>query len=629
MSGGTRTTGDLVAAVVRLMPDAAVVVDGQGRIVAANALAEAVFGYPPGRLDGLDVDSLVPRYLRGLHSGHRATYAARPAQRPMGAGTELSAVRQDGTEFPVEISLAPLGVPERPLTLAAVRDLTDRRAAWEAQARLAAIVSSSDDAVVSMDLTGVITSWNPGAERLLGYGAEQIIGTSFSNLVPAEARAEMEQQMDRVRSSMRATTIDTKRLHVEGAEVDVAESISLIKERSGHATGFSCLLRDNTDRKRVERDLRRLLDDARRRERWLEAISEIRLSILSGGPLDETLDLIILRACELAEAEGAAISLPSSEDELNVVAAGGIAAAGLGATVHVGESIMGNIFTTGRSTAVYHSAQQPGADDVFLSDQKVGPVMHTALTTSSGPGGVLVVLRSDDRLGFDNDDIRMVESIGEQAGVAVEIAGAQDAQQELALTADRERIARDLHDHVIQRLFAVGMGLQAAGNAITDERARERIDESVEELDATIRDVRSTIFSLELRATEHIERSTRARILEVASSAAPAMGYQARLQFDGPIDTKVPEELVGDLLAVVREALSNTARHADATTVEVRVEVGEDLCVVVTDDGKGLGTTTRSSGISNLRARAEARGGTMAVSEPPGGGTRLEWRVPL
>lgn len=223
----------------------------------------------------------------------------------------------------------------------------------------------------------------------------------------------------------------------------------------------------------------------------------------------------------------------------------------------------------------------------------------------------------------------MVETLAQQAELALEFASAQSDRDQLALIADRERIARDLHDHVIQRLFAVGMALQAATHSITDSRALERINDSVEELDATIRDVRSTIFSLEIRAAQRVESSTRSRILDVASMAAESLGFQPRLQFDGPVDTRVPEEMVPDVLAVVRESLSNTARHAAASTVEVRIVVKDELVITVTDDGKGLEGATRSSGLANLRARAEGRSGTMLVSSTGERGTRLEWRVPL
>ena len=223
----------------------------------------------------------------------------------------------------------------------------------------------------------------------------------------------------------------------------------------------------------------------------------------------------------------------------------------------------------------------------------------------------------------------MVESFAQQAGLTVEIAQAQTVREQLTLMADRERIARDLHDHVIQRLFATGMALQAAANSVSDSRVLDRINDSVEELDATIRDVRSTIFSLELRATERVETSARSQILDIASKASAGLGFQPRLQFDGPVDTRVPEEMIPDLLAVVRESLSNAARHAGASSVEVRIEVHDDLVVTITDDGQGLKDANRLSGLANMRTRAESRGGTMSLDQERKRGMQVKWRVPL
>ncbi|HUY63781.1 MAG TPA: PAS domain S-box protein [Acidimicrobiales bacterium] len=627
------TPGELVEAVVRLMPDPAVVVDGTGRIVAANALAERQFGYPNGALAGTSIENLVPARFRSRHSRHRAGYTERPTQRPMGAGLSLWAERRDGTIFPVDISLAPLGVPEQPLTLAAIRDLSERRAEWEAEARLASIVASSDDAIISMNLTGTVTSWNPGAERLLGFEAKEMVGRSFWRIVPAQRRVEVEERMARVRASMRVPTQDTKRLHSNGSEVDVAESMSLTPDASGDAGGFAALLRDITERRRVESDLRSLLAESQRRERWLAAMTEVRTALFSGEDRQRWLELITRRVSELIDADGVMVTLPrdADPDALFVAAIRGEGVMlALDDRIPIDTSLAGRVFRSGESVVSDNFHADSPAPAEILERVPIGPVVLAPLTSSEGPAGTLVVTRVPGRPSFGPEDVRLVESFAQQAGLRMELAHAQDERSHYALVADRERIARDLHDHVIQRLFAVGMSLQAAAHSITDARALDRIENSVEELDATIRDVRSTIFSLELQATEHVETSARSRILDVASFAATALGFQPRLQFDGPVDTLVPEDMVPDLLAVVREALSNTARHAQASTVEVHVGVGDGLVVEITDDGQGAEGRTRSSGLTNLRARAENRGGSMTVE--PGRkskGTRIEWRVPL
>ena len=390
-------------------------------------------------------------------------------------------------------------------------------------------------------------------------------------------------------------------------------------------------MRDISDRKRADEELRRLLVFAQRRERWLEAIAEIRLALLAASSLDDSLELIVGRAAELSDADSVTVTVPTDDPTRVVITAGvgAISEAFVGTEFPVDRSLVGHVLASGASIVSADVAADKGPWTELIDKVAIGPLVCVPLTTSKGLAGVLAVARSRGREPFDTEDVQLLEHFAGQAGLAMDLARVRTDMEQLAVVADRERIARDLHDHVIQRLFAVGMGLQAASNSIAEDRARERIAESVEELDATIREVRSAIFSLELRATSKVEGSTRSRILDVTSQAAKSLGFQPRLQFDGPLDTVVPESLVPDLLAVVREALSNTARHAQATVVEVRVEVSDQLLVSVADDGRGIGETTRASGLANLRARAAAHGGEMAVGPNGTRGTLLVWRVPL
>ena len=621
----------LVDAVIRLMPDASVVVDGDGVIIGANALAEQMFGYPPGALVGMGVETLIPERFRTQHVANRRTYSTDPRSRPMGAGLDLWARRRDGSEFPVDVSLAPLGVPERPLVMAAVRDLTERRAAAEAQSRLAAIVAASDDAIVSLALAGTVTSWNPGAERLLGYRAEEIVGRPLWRLVPAGRRAALEETMARVRAGLRTPTYDSTCLRKDGTEVEVACSVSLMRDQAGRPAGFAAILRDITERKRAEDELRHVLIQLQRRERLVEATAEIRLLLLSGEELARSMKVIAQRAAELADAEGAALALPVGDGLLHVVAAEGAAANLLEDTLAADDSILGAAVTSTDVVVTDRLSEESGFRLGEGTPAARGPAAAVPLRTAAGPKGALLVVRHDGRPPFAPDDIDLIVGFAEQAGLAVELARARQNAEQLAVVADRERIARDLHDHVIQRLFAVGMSLQAASHTVADPAALARLQHAVDELDATIRQVRSTIFSLEqqARGDTSSSTSTRARVLQVVSQSAEALGFQPRLQFDGPIDAAVPEALVADLLAVVREALANTAKHAAANSVEVALSARDELVVEVTDDGTGIGTPTRASGLANLRARAERHGGSLEVTDRSEGGTRLRWRVPL
>ena len=215
-----------------LMPDAAVAVNRDGVIVAVNVRTESFFGYPANELEGKPIEVLVPERFRHAHRRDRAVYSSDPHARPMGAGLDLYARRRDGTEFPVDISLAPIGDKDDALVVAAVRDITERKAAQSAQAQLAAIVRSSTDAIFSMTPRGVMTSWNQAAEEMFGYSHTDVIGHHFSEFFPDD-RA-LEELLGAARSghpSDLRTSRDTRWLTHDGVPVDVAISVSHLDMR--------------------------------------------------------------------------------------------------------------------------------------------------------------------------------------------------------------------------------------------------------------------------------------------------------------------------------------------------------------------------------------------------------------
>ncbi|HEU0191425.1 MAG TPA: histidine kinase, partial [Mycobacterium sp.] len=207
---------------------------------------------------------------------------------------------------------------------------------------------------------------------------------------------------------------------------------------------------------------------------------------------------------------------------------------------------------------------------------------------------------------------------------ALQVARHREDQQKLAVLEDRDRIGRDLHDLVIQRLFATGLQLQGTARLLDDEAQRARVEGAVDDLDTTIQAIRATIFQLGRRAG-----ALSAEVRAVVEEAGRSLASAPVLTLEGPLDGGVPERVRPHLVAVLREALTNVARHAQADTASVLVAVGDDIRVVVEDDGCGMGVTVRRSGLRNLRERAESLGGVLEVTPADERGTRLEWRVPL
>lgn len=231
---------------------------------------------------------------------------------------------------------------------------------------------------------------------------------------------------------------------------------------------------------------------------------------------------------------------------------------------------------------------------------------------------------------FTQEDEDLVVGLAAVAGVAIENARLHARVREVAVVEDRERIARDLHDTVIQQLYATGMSLTAAARLTEKTEVRERLERSIDDLDKTMRSIRSTIFALEASDREH-SAGLRSDIVKLVARAENALGFPPRLVLDGLVDTLVPDGVADHLLAALRESLSNVAKHAHAHRVDAEVTVGGgDVVVRVGDDGVGMGSAREGgNGLRNLADRAAALGGSFTTSPREGGGTVAEWRVPL
>ncbi|MCU7729410.1 GAF domain-containing protein [Actinoplanes sp. KI2] len=384
---------------------------------------------------------------------------------------------------------------------------------------------------------------------------------------------------------------------------------------------------------------------SRRRGDWLAASAEVTRDMLTTGTPAAPLETIAEHAYRLADADLVAVLLPTETDRgfLSVATAIGSPATGAAAEDLIGsrsgleESLCAHVFTTGEPLRLADAGDRLGLPPTVLAGAiDVGPVLVAPLTGSEQTRGVLTVARLPGRPPFQAEDLQMATAFANQASVALELAESRLERERVTLLHERDRIAADLHDHIIQRLFAAGLALQGATARMGDHPVAPRVAGVIDELDDTIAQIRTTIFAIQRTAAAG-PQGVRARILDLVTESATTLGFTPALRFTGPIDTVADAGgVIDDLTAVLRESLSNVARHARASRVDVDliVEPGDAttaarLTVKVCDNGVGIGDITRSSGTANLRHRAEQRGGTCTLGPNEPSGTCLTWCVPI
>ncbi|MEU0491282.1 GAF domain-containing sensor histidine kinase [Nocardiopsis changdeensis] len=389
-----------------------------------------------------------------------------------------------------------------------------------------------------------------------------------------------------------------------------------------------------------------LFAETQSRETWLDASGQITTRLLSGAPPEEVLRLVARRARLMAHADLSVIAMPGEEPATLTVRVwdapegdgspegavhgrrGASLAAGVrGATLACTPgTLLGRVYLSGdpiRTDISEHC--DPGIE--FLAELGLGAILVLPFGPPGGARGVLLLARAAGREEFPTAWMGMLAAFADQAAVALELAEARLDSERLSVLEDRDRIARDLHDTVIQRLYATAITLMGTVRRIDDATSSQRVQNAVTDLDDTIRQIRSTIFALQSSGED--SSRLRSRVLDLVNGATDPLGFAPRLLTQGPVDTAVDEATGGHLVAVLRELLSNAARHAHATAVDVEVSVADGRVVLrVSDDGAGIPEDAHRSGLRNIVSRAEELGGSVEIDSAPGGGTTVRWAVP-
>ena len=369
----------------------------------------------------------------------------------------------------------------------------------------------------------------------------------------------------------------------------------------------------------------RLFDETQRRQRWAQASAEI-MSSLVAGTTEEALDLLAERVLDLADADLTCVVVPRADDDLVIAAAAGVNADSLPQSVYSrSESLVGDVLATGEATVATQAIRRILVPHV---DPALGSTLLVPLEGRDGVRGVLVASRLALRQHFTAGELATAVEFAGHASVALELGQARREASQFALLEDRARIARDLHDHVIQRLFAAGLGLEATLGRIDDPSVVRDIAREVDALDAAIAEIRTAIFAFSAPRSPS-GPGLRHRVIDMIGELGHLFPQSPRLTFSGALDLVADDTLADDVVATVREGLSNAARHAQARQVDVSISlVDSRVIVTVADDGEGVASDASFRGLNNLRDRAERRGGALDLLPRAPRGTLLRWSAP-
>lgn len=375
-----------------------------------------------------------------------------------------------------------------------------------------------------------------------------------------------------------------------------------------------------------------MIERRERSERLLAAVGEVTSELLGGTDPAEALQLIAHNAAELTGADYAVIALPDDpeappEDVRSItvqVSAGG-ADTLAGRIIPIAGSTSGAVFLDGVPRNVIRLEYDVGSGN----GPEFGPALALPLRAEEDAvSGVLLAVRAPGGPRFDDNELQVAASFADQAALALRHAQTQADRRELDVLAERDRIARDLHDHVIQRLFAIGMSMQGTHRLAKSPTVAARLAEHIDQLHEVIQELRTAIFGLHDTTGQGAPTRLRGKLHAAVTELTADTGVRTTVRMSGPLDV-LTGVLAEDAEAVVREAVSNAVRHAQATELSVTVSVDDNLVIDVTDNGIGIPASVDRSGLHNLEQRATGAGGRLRVTAAGGGGTRLLWIAPL
>ncbi len=569
-------------AMVESSPDGMLLADEQGQILLVNTQVEELFGYTRAELLGLSIEVLVPERLRKVHSAHRTRYRVDPKPRSMGGDLDLRALRKDGTEFPVEVSLSPLQTGSETRVIATIRDVTLR---YEAEAESHAVLhtmNATRDGVFMFDPdTLAFTYVNEGAVRQLGYTRDELLGMTPLHIKPMFDEGSFRELLrPLVSDEVKSHVFTTSHRRKSGEDVPV-EIILEYPEAvdAGRSRRLVAIVRDISER--VQADLALATSEEAFRTAFDSAPVGMAL-VDFNDPVRRPITRVNQALCEYLGYEA---------DQLLTM--------GFAELTHPDDA---EVSDQQALRAVDGKASQFAVEKRYLhaDGHAVWAWVHSAVLDNGIDSPTSVLVHVADM---------------------TEARRAQQDEARLRILEDRERLAEDLHDLIIQRLFAAGMGLQSLQTRVTDPITADRLARTVDELDHTIADLRNAIFRLH----SPFESSVRHDIEEAVHNANRSLGFTPQLTFEGD-PSQIAAPVAEQLMPVLSEALMNIAKHADATAAAVSLAIDERVELTIRDNGCGfVEQRTGGHGINNMRSRAERLGGTVALESPADGGTQLVW----